>query len=160
MLIRISRGVAVAVGIFLFVGSFYGGVAYADTPTTVTVGSASAGSGSAVSLPSDQLPDAVSNPGKAFDAAKAAQKISWPLAVLAVIIMLGRGVGQLGKKLSWLAWLNKGAAAVVMAGIVTVSIAAFNALASGGNWYAVLVAVAGAGFALLKPHVEPQPTTT
>lgn len=163
MRIYFSRGViAVALGLFLFVGagSFYGGLAYADTPTSITVGSAGAGSGSAVTSPADQLPDIVTNPGKAFDAEKAAYKLGWPLAVLAAIIMLGRGAGLLGRQFSWLAWIGKGKAAVVTAGIVTVAIAAFNALALGGTWYAALFAAIYAGLALLKPHVEPQPTTT
>jgi hypothetical protein len=157
----VSRGlVGIAFGILLMFSSFHIGLqlAHADTPPTLLAGSATAGSGSAIASPADQLPNIATNPVKAFDAEKAAYKLGWPLAVLAAIIMLGRGVGQLGKKLAWLAWLNRGKAAVITAGVVTVAIAGFNALALGGTWYAALLAVATAGFALMKPHVEP--TTT
>jgi hypothetical protein len=141
-----------------FVGT---GLAHADTaPTsapTVLAGSASGGSDSAT-VPADQLPDVAANPAAAISAEKAAyNKEGWPLALLAGLIMLGRGVGFFAKKWAPLAWLGKGRAAVITAGVVTLAAAAFNALALGGTWYAALVAAAAAGFALMKPHAEPQP---
>lgn len=160
----VSRGLAgLALGIILMFSSYQVGVrlAHADPlPSSLIAGSATAGSGSAIASPADQLPDIYAHPGDAFDATKAAYKLGWPIALLAGIIMLGRGIGQAGKKLAWLAWLNKGAAAVITAGVVTVAIAAFNALALGGTWYAAGLASAAAGFALMKPHVEPQPATS
>jgi hypothetical protein len=156
----ISRGlVGIALGILLMFSSFHLGVqlAHADTPPTLIAGSAAAGSGSAITSPADQLPDVVAHPAQAFDAEKAAYKLGWPLAVLAAIIMLGRGAGLLGRQFSWLAWIGKGKAAVITAGAVTVSIAAFNSLALGGTWYAALIAAVGVGFALLQPHATLQP---
>lgn len=155
----LSRSVVgLMLGMLLMVGSYHVGVSlvHAQPAPAIDAGSAT---GSAIASPADQLPDLASNPTKAFDAEKAAYKLGWPLGLLAAIIMLGRGIGQAGRKLAWLAWLNKGAAAVITAGAVTVAIAAFNALALGGTWYAAALASAAAGFALLKPHVEPQPAS-
>lgn len=150
--------VGVALGILIVLGSLVARAAYADTGSAVTAGSASSGSGSAVAAPADQLPDAVAHPADAITAEKAAyNKAGWPLAVLAGLIMIGRGLGAVSKKWAPLAWLGKGRAAVLAAGGVTLAIAAFNALALGGTWYAAIVAAASAGFALMRPHAEPQP---
>jgi hypothetical protein len=156
----VSRGLAgIALGILLMFTSFHVGaqLAHADTPPSLIAGSASSSSGSAIASPADQLHDAIAQPTAAFDDVKAAEKLGWPVALLAAVILLGRGAGQLGRKLSWLAWLNKGKAAVITAGIVTVAIAAFNAIALGGTWFAAAMAAASAGFALLHPVAPPQP---
>ncbi|MEO7895901.1 MAG: hypothetical protein ABIR65_01260 [Pseudolysinimonas sp.] len=107
--------------------------------------------------PADALHDPLVAPAAAFDDVRAAQKIGWPLAVLAVLVMLSRVLGGAGTRWSvpWLAWLAKGTAAFVVGGLGSVSAAAFNALALGGTWFAVVAAAVGAGLALTSPTTRP-----
>jgi hypothetical protein len=111
------------------------------------------GSGSAVVAPADGLHDPVIAPVEAYDDFRAAQKIGWPLALLAALVMLTRGLATASTKwsISWLAFLSKGAAAVILAGLGTCGAAAFNTLALGGTWFAVATAAIGAALALIQP---------
>lgn len=123
----------------------------ADAPA-ITAGSGS-GSGSAVPAPADQLHNPVDAPVAAYDDFKAAQKIGWPLALLAALVMLTRGIATAATRwsISWLAWLAKGAAATAISGAGAIGAAAFNTLALGGTWFAVAVAAMGALLALMTP---------
>ena len=67
--------------------------------------------------PADQLHDPATSPLEAWDDLKAARKVGWPLALLAAAIMLARGLGTVGRNVAWLAWLNKGRAAVILGSI-------------------------------------------
>lgn len=136
--------------------------------TLVTIGDAFAqpidagpGSGSAVA-PADVLHDPVTDPVAAFDDARAAQKIGWPLALLACLIMVARAAQTAGKRWSWawLKWLNTGVRAFVIAGVITVGSAAFNTLALGGTWYAVGLAAAVALLAVITPAPKPAEPST
>lgn len=134
-------------------------VSVANADDAGVVLDAGVGSGSAA-LPADVLHDPVTHPQAAFDDARAAQKIGWPLCVLAVLIMLARGAQTAGKKWAWrwLAWLNTGVRAFVLAGIGTVGAAAFNSLALGGTWFAVALAAAASLLALMAPTPKPAST--
>lgn len=105
-------------------------------------------------VPADQLHDPVADPIKAFDDVRAAQKIGWPLALLATLVMAARGLSSAGKRwpsVRWLSWLNTGARAFVIAGLTTLSCAAFNTLALGGTWFAVAMAACAAFLTLVTP---------
>lgn len=104
-----------------------------------------------IAAPSAAIDDPLSAPSAAFDDLKAAKKTSWPLAVLAGLIMLLRTAAKVGAKYAWFGWLAKGKAAVATAGLLVVATAAFDVLAMGGSWVSVLTAAAAAGFALLVP---------
>lgn len=109
-----------------------------------------------VSSPSAELDNPIESPRAAFDDLKAAKKTSWPLAVLAGLIMLLRTAAKVGAKFKSFGWLAKGKAAVATAGALVVATAAFDVLAMGGSWVSVLTAAAAAGFALLVPVAAPK----
>lgn len=107
-----------------------------------------------VVVPADKLHDPLTQPTQAFDDIGAATKVGWPIAMLAVAILLTRTLGSLSKRwpqVKGLAWLNTGAAAVIVAAIATIATAAYNTLALGGTWTATVMAATVAGFALLAP---------
>ncbi len=112
---------------------------------------------SSAPVTADQLHDPAIQPVEAWDDAKAARKLGWPVALLAALIMLSRGIGTAGRNVPWLGWLNKGRAAVIVAGVGTVATAGFNAVGLGGTWFAVLMAAAAAFFALIPPTSGPAP---
>jgi hypothetical protein len=117
------------------------------------------GSGSSVT-PADQLHDPVVDPLGALDDVRAAKKIGWPLALLAGLVMVVRGLQTAASRwpsVGALAWLGTGVRAVVLAGVATVSAAAYNSLALGGTWFAVAVAAVGAALWLLAPARAQQP---
>jgi len=132
--------------------------AFADSGAAV-VAPATTGSGSGSQVaPADQLHDPVVDPTAAFNDAMAMKKIGWPLALLASLIMLARGVQSAAKRwpdVKAVAWLGSGSRAFAIAGALTIGAAAFNVLAKGGTWYAVAIAAAGALFALLAPAPKP-----
>ena len=117
-----------------------------------------AGAGSAEAPPSTTIDDPIVAPSAAWDDLKAARKTSWPLAVLAGLIMLARLAGSAGSKMKALAWLGKGKAAFAAAGVLAVATAAFDVLALGGSWVSVLTAAAAAGFALMVPTPTAKPS--
>lgn len=132
-------------------------VALADAGATA-ITDAGAGSGSGSATPADKLHDPVAEPMAAFDDVVAMKKIGWPLALLGALIMLARGVQSAAKRwptVKALAWLGTGVRAFVIAGVITVSTASFNALATGGTWFAVAMAAFGAFLALLAPAPKP-----
>jgi hypothetical protein len=133
---------------------------------------ATAGSGSAAPAPatapkaSDAIHNPATDPSAAWDDARAAKKTSWPLAVWAVLAMLGKalaygatalaGVPLLGRLAAMLA---KGKAAMVIAGIGAVGAAGFDVLVNGGTLTAALVAssvaIAGVTHSTTQPKKEP-----
>lgn len=97
--------------------------------------------------PSDALHDPTKDPIAAWDDAKAAKRTSWPLAVWAVLAMLGKALAYGAGKLDGVPllgalarWLAKGKAAMVVAGIGAVGAAGFDVLINGGTLTAALVA--------------------
>lgn len=136
-----------------------------NTAALTGSGSAMAGSGDTVTvtttttMTADKLHDPMVDPIGAFDDLKAAKKVNWPLALLAGLILLTKGLATASKKwpsFSGFSWLNKGKVAVVVAGILTVAVAAFNSLALGGTWFAVMSAAAATLFSLMVPtHTAP-----
>jgi hypothetical protein len=119
------------VGVYLT--AFYAGEAHAQSVD------AGVGSGSSV-LPSDQLHDPLSNPVQSYDDLLAAKHLGWPVLAFALVLMLARVAGTLGKNISWLAVLGQGKVAVVVAGLAAVSASAYNTAFSGGSLVAVLTA--------------------
>lgn len=134
--------------------------AFAQTVDAGVMLDAGVGSGSGSAMPADVLDDPVTNPAAAFDDAKAMHKLGWPLLLLASLIMIAKGLLTAGKRWSWswLKWLNTGVRAVAIAGVITVASAAFNTLALGGTYFAVMVAAAGALFTMIAPTPKPVET--
>lgn len=127
---------------------------YRDPGYLLVVSGSGSSSPAPVIAPADKLRDPVSDPVGAFDDVRAARKLGWPLALLAVLIMVARGLQSAGQRWPnsrWLSWLNTGARAFVIAGAATVAAASFNTLALGGTWFAVAMAAVGAALALLAP---------
>lgn len=83
------------------------------------------------------LHDPISSPAAAFDDVKAAKKIGWLVAVLAGLVLLGKGLARASQTF---AFLGKGKAAIVIALLGTTAAGCYNAAASGGSWTAVLIA--------------------
>ena len=119
-----------------------------------------AGSGSAVVTtttttvvaPADQLHDPVQQPIAAIDDVRAAAKTSWPLAIIAVLILVTKALSYVGGKLAPLGrWLSTARNAMIVAAVGTLLATAYNTMFAGGSWYAVLVAVGGSLLALLSP---------
>lgn len=105
-----------------------------------------ADSGSAVAAPApvDALGDPLSAPAEAWSDLQAAQKVGWPLAILAGVVMLARLLGRLGGVWSR---LREGKVALAIGALSATSCAAYNALALGGSWLAVAAGAIVAGAA-------------
>ncbi len=93
------------------------------------------------------LPNPAAAPVQAWDDAKAARKVSWPLAVWAALAMLGKALAYGREKLKTVPivgkaaeWLSVGKRAMVVAAIGTVGSAGYDVLISGGSVVAALVA--------------------
>lgn len=154
---------AALAGTFLALGR----VAHADPPASPGVaaaaelapGPAGAASPAPAPKPSDQLDDPLAAPGDAYaDLVAAKRSGGWALALLAGLVMLTRTLARLPGAVG--AWWRVGARATGLASAGAIGAAAFDALALGGTWIAVLFAAAGAGFALLAPVPPPKPTLT
>lgn len=94
--------------------------------------------------PADKLHDPVASPLAAWDDVTAARKIGWPVAVLAGLVMICKGLGAIGRrkgKIAW-AWLGSGKVPIVIGAIGAIAAAAYNALVLGGTLLA-------AGFAAI-----------
>jgi len=110
--------------------------------------------------PADALHNPVTEPRASWDDVDAARKkAGWPLAVLASLIMLARGLGYAGDRWSQVKVLSPlgGLAGTVIAGAGAVGAAGFDVLADGGSWFAVAVAALGAFFLLLHPNPPKKP---
>lgn len=127
------------------------GLAYADGSSAVP------DSGSAVPIagtPADAIHDPLSNPAAAWNDLQAAQKVGWPLAILAGAVVLSKLLSRLGGVWSK---LNTGKAALVIGGLSAVAVAAYNALAQGGSWLAVAIAAVVAAAAYWDAHKPATP---
>ncbi len=105
-------------------------------------------------LTTSTLHDPMLDPTGAFDDIRAAKKVNWPLALLAGLLIILKGMGSASKrwpKAKPLVWLNTGKAAFILAGFLTVGAATFNSLALGGTWFAVMSACAASLFSLMVP---------
>lgn len=108
------------------------GSAVVSTTTTTTT----------TTLPSDALHNPVDDPLKALDDAKQAKKQGWGLFILASLIMLTAGLAKAATKwptLWGLSTINKHKTTLIISACLGVGVtAAYNALADGGSWYAVI----------------------
>lgn len=120
------------------------GSAFAPAPAAPATGSAT---------PSDKLRDPVASPQLALDDLKSAKKGGWGIFLFACLIMLCRVLGRLGGIFKPLA---QGRAAVVIAGVNTLALTAFNALALDGTWFAVAAAMIVALAAFWDAHAKPR----
>lgn len=119
----------------------------------------SAGSGSAVAIPdgsilvtpaptpADALHDPLKEPAAAIDDVKAAKSLGWPVLVLAVVTLLARLAGSLGKSIPLLAPLGKGKVALVVGAIAAIGAAGYSAAFGGGSLVTIATAVLIAGIA-------------
>lgn len=144
----------------LWTASFRIGVASADNDPAPTHDSGAAADAAAEPPPStgpaDQLHDPIDDPGPAYDDLVRAKKSGgWALALLAGFVMITRVLARLPGSLG--AWFRVGVRATVVAAGGAIGVAAFNALALGGTWIAVLFAAVGAGLALITPIPPPKP---
>ena len=112
----------------------------------------------------EALPNPAEHPVLAWNDAKLARKTSWPLAIWAVLAMLGKLLAYGADKLKNVQiigglakWLGKGKHAMIVAGIGAVGAAGYNTLIEGGTLVAALVAsgVAIAGILHSTTHAEP-----
>jgi len=101
--------------------------------------------------PHDQLHDPLSDPAATFDDVKAAKRQGWPLAILAVGVILLRIAERLG-----LIAKRKTAHTVIL-GALAIAAAAFDTLVLGGTWMSALYAGVGAFF--LATHPGPATAT-
>jgi hypothetical protein len=101
---------------------------------------------------SSSLADPTVAPIQAVSQLAQLEHVGWPLALLAVLIMLSRAGVALAPRYALTAKLERGKRLMVVAGVGTVAAAAFNTVALGGSWTAALVGAAGVVFAMLSPH--------
>lgn len=122
---------------------------FKDPPVVVPAPAPLSGSGATVEQPkpSDAIHNPASEPVAAWDDVKAARKTSWPLAVWAVLAMLGKALAYGSDKLKRVpvlgklaAWLATGKRAMVVAGIGAVGSAGYDVLVAGGSLVAALIA--------------------
>jgi len=94
-------------------------------------------------VPVDELDDPLENPAAAIDDLKAAKRTGWVIFVFAIVTMVARVLGKLGKRkeLPWLAWLNRGKTAIGIGLVSSLGAAGYNALADGGSYYALAAAL-------------------
>lgn len=100
--------------------------------------------------------DPLEAPAPAIDDIAAAKKQHWALAALALLIMAAKGVTYLAGRFAWAAWLTKDSRATIIAACLAVSCSAYNALISGGSWFAVAAAAIGSMLAVQSPGAPPK----
>lgn len=111
--------------------------------------------GTALAGPAIELADPIVAPTDAYaDLIAAKRSGGWALALLAGLVMLSRVAARIPGSIG--EWLRTGPRATIVAAVAAISVAAFDALALGGGWGAVLFAAVGAGFALLAPVPTPR----
>lgn len=155
--------IGIACGVFalvmtLAVPHFTVSLAHAqDGSALVDAGTPDAGSASAPSpapLPSDSLANPVDDPVEAYSDLKAAKKQGWAFAVLAGLCMAAAALGRAAMKWpTWpvLSWINEHKKVLLItAGVGVTATAAFNALALGGSWFAIIGAAGGALLAFIS----------
>ena len=143
------------------------GAAHADSPVLAVVADAGVPVDAAIPLPpatgettvttttitSATLHDPTVDPLAAVDDVRAAKRHGWPAAVLAGSIMLALALRTAGKKWPtqrWILWLNTGKRAFVIAAVISVGSACFDAVVLGGTLMAIAFAGAFAFFALMN----------
>ena len=93
------------------------------------------------------------------DLARAKSAGGWALALVAALVMVARTATRIPGAIG--AWLGTGRRATIVAGVAAVAVAAYDVLAAGGTWAAVLLAVIGAALAAMHPVAPaPSPTST
>jgi hypothetical protein len=131
----------------------------AGAPAVTDAGTPDAGSGS--TTPAAALHNPVDDPLAAIEDAKAAKKQGWAFVVLASLVMLTAGAARAVAK--WpdapvIAAINKHKTAILIIGCASAgAVAAYNALALGGSWIALLYAGAGAALTFVSPKSNPAP---
>lgn len=102
------------------------------------------GSGSTVApapLPHDTLKDPIADPqGAVSDIEMAKKKGGWLGAILVGLYVACRLLGKLGEKVTWLAFFNKGRAAMLIAAIGTILASCVDSVLLGGTYVTVLIA--------------------
>ncbi len=125
-------------------------VAPFDAGAVLDAGSASAPVATTVTItttPADTLANPAEHPVQAMDDAKLARKTGWPLAVWAVLAMLGKALAYGADKLKGMplfgsvsGWLAKGKHAMWIAAIGAMGAAGYNVLIEGGTLVGALIA--------------------
>lgn len=157
--------VGLIIGVTVMLGGAWGGyvIARGDSGSAVTLDAGvpdAAGSGSAVVVvppdstivvaPKDQLKDPFVDPaGAVSDLETAKKKGGWLGLLLLGTYTLLRVLGRLGTKFSSLAFLDKGRAAIVIAGATTVIGGCVDAFLLGGTYITVGIAALYAVIGLL-----------
>lgn len=120
----------------------------AGSGSAIAAGSGS-GSASAPTIPDDPI----AAPSATIDSLRSAKAVGWACLAFAVLTVLARVVGRLGKGVKALAWLNHGKAAVLVGAAGALALATYNALALGGT----LLAAALAGLVALAHYLDATP---
>ncbi len=144
----------VALGLVCGRQSFADGSGSGSASAVIVSTDPGSGSGSALTpAPATALHDPTVAPAAALDDLKDAKSKGWPFLVLVLLIFVTKVASYAGGRFAPLGrFLARGKNAMIIAGAGTVLAAAFNVLANGGNWYAVAVAAATSGFALISSH--------
>lgn len=139
--------------------------ANADPVMDAGVSASAAAAPAPAEHPSDKLHD-ISNPIAAWDDARAAHKVGWPLAVFAVLVMFTKGLAYGKNKLSAVPllgrlarWLSVGRRAMAVAAVGTFGSAGYDVMIGGGSVVAAMIAGGIAAAGLLSPTHEPKPAT-
>lgn len=159
---RIIQPLVYAFVFFLsFASVFVARHAFADSGSAGS-GSAliAAGSGSGSAIAAPPVLHDLSNPTAVLSDLEAAKRLGWVVLAFAVLVLLSRGVGLLGKDIPKLAWLNTGKWAVVIGGVGALGLAGYNAAALGGSFYAVFGALVTAGLAFYNAEAKPPAAPT
>jgi hypothetical protein len=99
----------------------------------------------------DEIVNPIEQPGRAMDDFAKAKKFGWGIAVLFVLISAMHAIASLGRRVSALVFLTRGRTVVALAGGLTVSVAAYNALLLRGELVAAGIAALGALAAFMWP---------
>jgi hypothetical protein len=103
----------------------------------------------ATAIPADPL----AAPQATFDELVATKKLGWPILALVILIVACRVLAKLGGVFTP---LGSGKVALGIAAVGAFALAAYNALALGGTWFAALLAAVVAGFAAWDSAAKPK----
>lgn len=153
-LFALAFAFVISLSILCRVGFEYG-YAFADSGAAAAAGSdASAAAGSAAAPATSTMHDPIANPLDTLSDLEAFYKLGgWALVVLGGLYVVA--VIAMRSKLSWLAFLQKGRVAIIVAGAAAVLAASVNAFAAGGRWTAVIAAAAGALLLYIQHPASP-----